>query len=88
MGLENPYAVLHSYDALLKMLLTFSHMLSSAWGTFPKQIYVVAKQSAYPMLIMLRWEACLIPHLLKDEADKPWRIEGDKFYQPAQERRK
>lgn len=77
-----------SYDDLLKILLTFSHMLSSARGIFPKQPCVVAKQSAYPILIMLRWEACLIPHLFREEADKPGRIGVDKFYQTAQERRK
>lgn len=87
-GFGKLYWALCSYDDLLKILLTFSHMLSSAWGIFLKQICVTAEQSAYPLLIMLRWEASLIPHLFKE--DKPWRTEADKycFYQPAQERRK
>lgn len=29
-GFGNPHAAGHSYDDLLKILLTFSHMLSSA----------------------------------------------------------
>lgn len=86
-GCGKQYAALHSYDDLLKILLTLSHMLSSARGIFPKHMCAVAKQSAYPILIMLRWEACLIPHLCKEEADKP-STGVDKLYQPGQVARK
>lgn len=62
-----PYAALHSYDDLLKILLTFSYIVFCLGRL--SQICVAAKQSAYPVLIMLRWETCLIPHLFKEEAD-------------------
>lgn len=62
-------------------------MLFSARGVFPKPICVTAEQSAYPILIMLWWEACLVPHLFK-EKDEPWRIEVDECCFTRPERRK